>query len=566
MKREEATKLGRRLENRLPETSLKDESALSSPVPVTDGLHGGCVLSTGMGERWLLSLQNEAVETRIPMEVGEIDLEPPAEASSQPDEAAPPAYAWEENPEALREICRAIRFHPESVRNDARLVLLELSPRLAHAYWSISEPVLEELRARLGPALEGAVLTLRFYEVAFFNSPDVLHQFDIDVHGYNNNWYMHLWSGGKRYITELGFRMKDGRFERIARSNPIELPRERSVEARAAEYLYAERNTIPAPRPAIPEIFSLVDPQAEATLERMDDPQRDYNADRLVRDVYRRLPSEGPRVLLGRALLYPTPREILFQEYRARREARRKERDREREAPPILLTSRTRAPLALEPRSSQENIVASAAGAVEEPIIAPPHAAPPDSEPAGTLFEETLPAASPASTEAIESCPETFDVMQSTLSEIAGLPGERSALEGVIATDSLPLSEEDAPEAQLSARRTTRGSLEDNRLQDASSSGSIPGDGFSLTATLRLHGKVPFGSHLKIAGRRIPTGRDGAFALECDLSDGRLAIPFTVMPPSGSGLPKEGLITLDIQRRASYPIWDVLRVIPPEAS
>lgn len=88
------------------------------------------------------------------------------------------------------------------------LVLLPVEPYLIHAYW--------DLPSRVPPAV-GAHPILRFYE-----SPG--RPFDVHIDLTTSSCYVNLWSPGKLYQAELGWRSDDGAFIPVAQSNIVRTP------------------------------------------------------------------------------------------------------------------------------------------------------------------------------------------------------------------------------------------------------------------------------------------------------------------------------------------------------
>lgn len=107
------------------------------------------------------------------------------------------------------------------VRLGTELVLLEINPHKAHAYWNIDVEDYRSAQARTG--LDRAPLVIRLQEVGGDAQPPAT-PFDIEIQGMQGHWYIDLWKDGCTYVAELGFRRTDGGLERLARSNPVMTP------------------------------------------------------------------------------------------------------------------------------------------------------------------------------------------------------------------------------------------------------------------------------------------------------------------------------------------------------
>ncbi len=114
---------------------------------------------------------------------------------------------------------------PDSYR-ETRVVFLPVEPYLVHVYWEVTSVGLEKAKRRFGGDPARARAILRFYEVThiIFDGTNAHGSFDVDIDLLANNWYVHLWSPGKSYFVELGFKGEDGQFYAIARSNIAEIP------------------------------------------------------------------------------------------------------------------------------------------------------------------------------------------------------------------------------------------------------------------------------------------------------------------------------------------------------
>lgn len=147
---------------------------------------------------------------------------------SKRERVSKPPKEYVSHPDELIEISDEVsQYFPQSI-SDTRLVLMEIDPYKAHAYWNINERDLAQIQKELGEWFKDAQLVLRMYDISciHFDGTNAHSHFDMEVHGLTNNWYIDLWSSGKSYCAELGFRLSNGNFHTIAHSNIIHTPRD----------------------------------------------------------------------------------------------------------------------------------------------------------------------------------------------------------------------------------------------------------------------------------------------------------------------------------------------------
>ena len=72
-------------------------------------------------------------------------------------------------------------------------------------------------------------LLCRVYDVTdlTFDAWPSHHFFDIDVSGPTDHWYLNIWECDRRYCVEVGLKTEAGDFQALARSNMLDLPRDR---------------------------------------------------------------------------------------------------------------------------------------------------------------------------------------------------------------------------------------------------------------------------------------------------------------------------------------------------
>jgi hypothetical protein len=123
-------------------------------------------------------------------------------------------------------------FVPEKYKC-TRIVLLVRDPSWAYTYWEISEDKVSEMRN--DPGFEG--IFLRIHDVKFidFNGTNSNYFIDIPVLLSDTSWYINIPNPDSVYIIELLFSSK-GEKKLIARSNPIQVPRESFSDKRDNEW------------------------------------------------------------------------------------------------------------------------------------------------------------------------------------------------------------------------------------------------------------------------------------------------------------------------------------------
>lgn len=125
--------------------------------------------------------------------------------------------------EDLRGVVEDISSHYPPPRLGTELVLLEVNPHRAHAYWNIDIEDYRAAQKRTG--LEHAPLVLRLYDITDGTPPErALTAFDIEIQGLQGHWYVDLWKDGRTHVADLGFRDAAGRLIGLARSNPVSTP------------------------------------------------------------------------------------------------------------------------------------------------------------------------------------------------------------------------------------------------------------------------------------------------------------------------------------------------------
>ncbi|MBL7151165.1 MAG: DUF4912 domain-containing protein [Candidatus Omnitrophica bacterium] len=96
------------------------------------------------------------------------------------------------------------------------IVLQVRDPKWLHAYWELQE---------LKEEFHNARLILRVYDISqiIFDGRNAHSFFDIEISGYLGSWYIQV-GPGRSWCAELGFRLNDGTFIKLLRSNTVHTP------------------------------------------------------------------------------------------------------------------------------------------------------------------------------------------------------------------------------------------------------------------------------------------------------------------------------------------------------
>ncbi len=136
---------------------------------------------------------------------------------------APPA------PEFLQQVADEVRaWFPRQIEGP-ELVLIDVDPRVLHAFWSLPLALVQETRATLGTAGATAPLVLRLEATDVDTEPvDQLEAecraFDVAVSGLQSRSYIDIEAAARRWRATLGIKRGDGTLFAFARSNVATLP------------------------------------------------------------------------------------------------------------------------------------------------------------------------------------------------------------------------------------------------------------------------------------------------------------------------------------------------------
>lgn len=140
-------------------------------------------------------------------------------------------------------------------RAASRVAVVAINPYLLHIWWHISGQHFEDIQGAPGESPEDARVVLRSYDITciLFDGTNAHQTFDVEVDPRTQQWKVPIWSAGKSYVIELGYKALDGRFHQIARSNIVHVPRAGPSPRRDERYLCVEDGQIkgPAPMPVV---------------------------------------------------------------------------------------------------------------------------------------------------------------------------------------------------------------------------------------------------------------------------------------------------------------------------
>jgi len=110
--------------------------------------------------------------------------------------------------------------------HENKIVLLVRDPWWLFSYWEVKSETVEEIKGRFKERFNGAKLILRAYDVSYivFNGKNANYSFDIEVNSDLKNWYIDVGRPGSSWCVDIGFKLVDGTFIMIARSNTVATP------------------------------------------------------------------------------------------------------------------------------------------------------------------------------------------------------------------------------------------------------------------------------------------------------------------------------------------------------
>lgn len=177
-----------------------------------------------------------------------------------PPDPGPPATA----PEFLRQVADEVRaWFPRQIEGP-ELVLIDVDPRVLHAFWSLPLALVQDARATLGAAGATAPLVLRLAPVAEDATAEGEGRarrdaFDVNVSGLQSRAYIDIEAAARRWRATLGLKRGDGTLIALAHSNAAALPplgpaplQASAVEASPGPAAAAAQTETALPLPALP--------------------------------------------------------------------------------------------------------------------------------------------------------------------------------------------------------------------------------------------------------------------------------------------------------------------------
>lgn len=110
-------------------------------------------------------------------------------------------------------------------KGETKLVLLPVEPYLIHVFWEVTDTDLDQAKQQLGDKDQVSSF-LRFYDVTNVSADkkDAHSTFDVQIDLRLKSWYVNLWSAGRSYFAELGFKTDTDHFYPIMRSDIVDVP------------------------------------------------------------------------------------------------------------------------------------------------------------------------------------------------------------------------------------------------------------------------------------------------------------------------------------------------------
>ncbi|MEG6616483.1 DUF4912 domain-containing protein [Peptococcaceae bacterium 1198_IL3148] len=113
------------------------------------------------------------------------------------------------------------------IYNHDTLVLMARDPNWLYAYWEITATKQQQFVQQYGSSANYQPV-LRVYDISNidnFDGTNAHHYQDVEINDYANNWYLKVDGPARTYCVDYGYRLKDGRFITILRSNFVSTPR-----------------------------------------------------------------------------------------------------------------------------------------------------------------------------------------------------------------------------------------------------------------------------------------------------------------------------------------------------
>ena len=128
-------------------------------------------------------------------------------------------------PQSVKVSPRILQELPSKYGQD-KIVLQVRDPWWLHSYWEVTPQTIDSLKNSLGDTFYSAKIVLRVYDVSniHFNGKNANRFFDIEVNYDISSWYIDTAGPGRSWCVDIGLRLPNGEFIRIARSNIVHTP------------------------------------------------------------------------------------------------------------------------------------------------------------------------------------------------------------------------------------------------------------------------------------------------------------------------------------------------------
>jgi hypothetical protein len=117
---------------------------------------------------------------------------------------------------------------------DNRVTAMAIDPHRLFVYWEVTDDAIARAEAEV--QAPGAACILRVYDTTYrlFDGTNANWYMDVPVHRPANNHYVRVDHPGSTFHVDIGVKSREGSFARIARSSPVEMPRDSiSLDTRA---------------------------------------------------------------------------------------------------------------------------------------------------------------------------------------------------------------------------------------------------------------------------------------------------------------------------------------------
>jgi hypothetical protein len=125
-----------------------------------------------------------------------------------------------------------------------RVTAMAVDPYRAFVYWELTDEAIEGGRAELG--VPDAACHLRIHDTTYrvFDGTNANWSMDVAIDRPANNHYVHLGHPGATFHVDVGVRSHDGRFATLARSGPLEMPRDAISPDTRVEWMTVEHGDV----------------------------------------------------------------------------------------------------------------------------------------------------------------------------------------------------------------------------------------------------------------------------------------------------------------------------------